>query len=67
MLVAEILGNVLCQHGFVTIETDATLLVLLFTGTRSSWSDWTLKWGGDVRDLYGVFRMGCFSNAKSAD
>jgi hypothetical protein len=48
MLVAEILGNVLCQHGFVTIETDATLLVLLFTGTRSSWSDWTLKWGGGV-------------------
>ncbi|KGO44084.1 hypothetical protein PEX1_006080 [Penicillium expansum] len=32
MLVPEILGNVLCQHGFVTIETKPTLLVLLFTG-----------------------------------
>lgn len=31
MLVAENIWNVLFQHGFVTIETDFTLLVLLFT------------------------------------
>lgn len=31
MLVAENIWNLLCQHGFDTIETDLTLLVLLFT------------------------------------
>lgn len=42
MLFAEIPGNVLCQHGFVPIETDATVLVLLFTErdapTPSNWT-----------------------------
>ena len=52
MLVADNLGNDLCQHGFVTIETDASCCLL--EGTRPNWSNWTTESGGSEGPVWAV-------------